>query len=84
MDKKLIIPKVGEVYTVSLSDGTTETCKLCDIIDKIPVFKTTNNRFLYFDDGENEFPNRYRDYSDVVDKMEKRDYILTDILHEPR
>jgi len=76
---------VGDYYNVYLSDDTIEVCKLCEFIDGLPVFKTVNNRFLYFDGGKDEFPNRYMNYTEVVNKtMYKRDDILTTLLNEAR
>lgn len=73
--------KVGDYYNVLLSDRSSEVCKLSGFIDNLPVFKTVDNRFLYFDGGKGEFPNRYMNYTEVENKtMYRRDDILTSLL----
>lgn len=77
--------KVGDYYNVHLSDESVRVCKLCEFIDNLPVFKTIDNRFLYFDGGKGEFPNRYMGYTEVGNKtMYRRDDILTNLLNETR
>ena len=73
--------KLNNYYEVILSDKSTQICKFIQIIDDLPVFRTINNRFLYYDGGLNQFPNRYIGWKEVKDQTQyKREDILSNLL----
>jgi len=76
-----LLLKVGNYYEVILSDKSTQICKLIQFIDDQPVFRTINNRYLYYDGGLNEYPNRYKDFREIEDQtIHKREDILSNLL----
>jgi len=73
--------KLNNYYEVILSDKSTQICKLIQFIDDQPVFRTINNRYLYYDGGLNEYPNRYKDFREIEDQtIHKREDILSNLL----
>jgi hypothetical protein len=75
--------KLNDYYEVILSDNSTQICKFIQIIDDLPIFKTINNRFLYYDGGKNEFNNRYMGWKSVKDQTQyKREDILSNLIEE--
>lgn len=78
-----LVVKVGDYYNVKLSDNSNQICKLSQFIDNLPVFKTIDNRFLYYDGGKNEYPNRYKDFKGIENENQiiyKREDILSNLL----
>jgi hypothetical protein len=73
--------KLNNYYEVILSDKSTQICKFIQIIDDLPVFKTINNRYLYYDGGLNQFPNRYIGWKEIEHQtIHKREDILSNLL----
>lgn len=73
--------EIGKYYEVKLSDDSTKICKCSQYIDNLPVFKTIDNRFLYYDGCKNEFPNRYKDFKEIEDQTKyRREDILSNLL----